>query len=389
MPIIQINSKLPALPTTIFTTMTQLANQYGAINLGQGFPDFDMDPHLQDLVLKAMRSGHNQYSHTFGNQGLRQILSQKIRKIYDNEINPETEITITPGGTYAISNALTAILREGDEVTVFEPCFDSYIPNIRILGAEAVTIPLSFPDYSIPWDKVKSLITERTRMILINSPHNPTGTILTESDIESLRSIVTGTDILILSDEVYEHLIFDEKQHMSILQYPDLFERSFVTFSLGKVFHCTGWKVGYAVAPEYLMKEFRNHHQFNVFSVQSAVQVAMAEYLEKEEVYTQLPSLFQTKRDLFLNALKGSHFRPIHSYGSYFQCFTFPNGVGLSSADYAIYLTKELGVASIPVSAFYSNKEDNNVLRFCFAKKDETLAQAAERLQKASILIQN
>ena len=389
MPAVHIKSKLPALPTTIFTTMTQLANQHGAINLGQGFPDFDMDSHLQDLVLKAMRSGNNQYAHTFGNPALRQILSEKIEKIYGNPINADTEITITPGGTYAISNALTGILREGDEVIVFEPCFDSYIPNIRILGAVPVTIPLNFPDYSIPWDKVKSRITSRTRMILINSPHNPTGTILSESDIESLRSIVAGTEILILSDEVYEHLIFDKKQHLSILQYPDLFERSYVAFSLGKVFHCTGWKVGYVVAPEYLMKEFRNHHQFNVFSVQSAVQAAMAEYLENEEVYLQLPEVFQAKRDLFLDVMKGSQFQPIPSYGSYFQCFTFPEEVGMSSADYAMYLTREAGVASIPVSAFYGNKEDNRVLRFCFAKKDETLTKAAERLQNATIPIQN
>jgi methionine aminotransferase len=378
---VQVRSKLPNLPTTIFTTVTQLANRHGAINLGQGFPDFPMDPKLQELVTKAMKDGHNQYAHTNGNPALRQILCEKVRKLYGTSLDPETEITITPGGTYAISNALTSILREGDEVIVFEPCFDSYIPNIRILGAVPVLIPLNFPDYSIPWDKVKEKINPKTRMILINSPHNPTGTLLKKSDLETLRELVEETEILIMSDEVYEHLVFDGEVHESILRYPDLLERSFVAFSLGKVFHCTGWKMGYTIAPPYLMKEFRNHHQFNVFAVQSAVQVAMATYLEDEQVYLGLPEFFQRKRDLFLNALRGSSLAPLPSQGSYFQCFTFPEGNGMSSKDYALFMTEKLCVASIPVSAFYQDGTDHRVLRFCIAKKDETLELAAERLR--------
>jgi methionine aminotransferase len=376
-----IETKLAGLETSIFTKMTQLARKYDAINLGQGFPDFEMDPLLQDLVYKAMKEGHNQYAHSDGNPGLRQILVEKINALYGKDVNPETEITITPGGTYAISNAFTSILRPGDEVIVFEPCFDSYLPNIRIMGAIPVLIPLKFPDYSIPWDLVKEKITGRTRMILINSPHNPTGSILTESDFKYLKEIVDGTNILIISDEVYEHLVFDGHKHISILQYPELFQRAFVAYSLGKVFHCTGWKVGYSVAPAYLMKEFRNHHQFNVFSVQSAVQAAMAEYLKEQNVYLQLPELFQNKRDLLSKEMEPTHFKPLPSYGSYFQCYTFPKEVGMNSYEYATFLIREKGVATIPVSAFYENKEDNRVLRFCFAKKEETLLEAARRLK--------
>jgi methionine aminotransferase len=382
---ITIESKLPNLATTIFTSMTLLANEYGAINLGQGFPDFSMDPLLQELVFKAMKEGHNQYAHTNGFPGLRNILSDKIFNLYGNRVNPDSEITITPGGTYAISNALTAILNPGDEVIVFEPCFDSYIPNIRILGAVPVRISLQFPDYSIPWDEVKAKVGPKTRLILINSPHNPTGAVLSENDIIELRKIVADTNILILSDEVYEHLIFDGNEHLSILKYPDLFSRSFVAFSLGKVFHCTGWKIGYCVAPEKLMKEFRNHHQFNVFSVQSAVQVAIAEYLKDPNVYSTLPGFFQAKRNLFLQETKGSFLTPIPSKGTYFQCFSFPDSVGMSSKDFAILLTKEGGVASIPVSSFYEDGTDHNVLRFCFAKKEETLEAGGKKLRQMRI----
>lgn len=381
MPAVRIESKLPNLPVTIFTAMTQLAREHGAVNLGQGFPDFEMDEALQDLVSKAMREGHNQYAHTNGFPGLREILCQKAETLYAIKRNPETEITITPGGTYAISNALTAILRPGDEVIVFEPCFDSYLPNIRILGAVPVCIPLRFPDYSIPWDEVRRKITNRTRMILINSPHNPTGTLLSKEDMQELQSIVKDTNLLILSDEVYEHLVFDGKKHESVLAYPDLFERSFVAFSLGKVFHCTGWKVGYCMAPDYLMKEFRNHHQFNVFSVQSAIQVAMARYLENPEVYLGLSPFFEQRRNVLLETFEDSELSPIPSNGSYFQCFTFPENWG-SSMEVAQKLVKEQGVASIPVSSFYQSGEDHRVLRFCFAKKEETLREAGRRMRR-------
>lgn len=381
MPPVRIQSKLPNLPVTIFTTMTQLAREHGAVNLGQGFPDFPMDEALQELVTRAMRDGHNQYAHTNGFPGLREILCQKADSLYGHYRNPETEITITPGGTYAISNALTAILQPGDEVMVFEPCFDSYLPNIRIMGAVPVCIPLRFPDYSIPWEEVKNRITDRTRMILINSPHNPTGTLLKREDMLQLQDLVKGSNILILSDEVYEHLVFDGKKHESVLAYPELFERSFVAFSLGKVFHCTGWKVGYCMAPDYLMKEFRNHHQFNVFSVNSAVQVAMASYLENPQVYLGLSPFFETRRNILQKALEDSGLSPLTSNGSYFQCFTFPENWG-SSMEVAKKLVEEQGVAAIPVSSFYQSGEDHHVLRFCFAKKEETLLEAGRRMSR-------
>ena len=378
----EIKSKLPNLPVSIFTSMTQLARKHGAINLGQGFPDFSMDEKLQALVFKAMKDGHNQYAHSNGNPFLREVISSKINSLYGFQPDPETEITITPGGTYAISNALTAVLRDGDEVIVFEPCFDSYIPNIRIMGAVPVTISLRHPDYSIPWEEVRNKITSRTRMILINSPQNPSGSVLSETDIQQLRSIVEGTDIIIMSDEVYEHLVFDGEKHESILRYPDLFARSYVAFSLGKVLHCTGWKIGYCVAPLAFSKEFRNHHQFNVFSVSSALQQGIAEYLQEPQTYLGLPAFFQRKRDLFLDGIKGSIFQPLQTKGSYFQCVQFPEVVAKSSAAFAEALTETPGVAAIPLSAFYADGTDNRVLRFCFAKEDETLLMATERLRK-------
>ena len=377
-----IQSKLPSLPESIFTTMTQLARQHNAVNLGQGFPDFPMDGLLQDLVYKAMKDGHNQYAHSHGNPLLREVLAEKISSLYGFRPDPEQEITITPGGTYAISNALTAVLREGDEVILFEPCFDSYIPNIRLMGAVPVCISLNQPDYSIPWDEVRKKISSRTRMILLNSPHNPSGMVLSPEDMEQLRQLVSGTNILIMSDEVYEHLIFDGREHESILRHPDLFARSFVAFSLGKVLHCTGWKTGYCVAPPLLMKEFRNHHQFNVFSVSSALQQGMAEYLQEPAHYLGLPSFFQQKRDLFLEKINGSVFRPLPCSGSYFLCLEFPSESGMGDRDFAMHLIREHKVASIPLSAFYSDGADFRVLRFCFAKKDETLEEAAEKLKR-------
>jgi len=377
---VKIESKLPNLPTTIFTTMTQLANKHNAINLGQGFPDFEMDPVLIDLVTKAMKNGKNQYAHTYGFPGLRNVLAQKIETLYGRKVDAETEITITPGGTYAISNALTAVLREGDEVIYFEPCFDSYVPNIKVMGAKPIPIPLNFPDYSIPWDKVKAALNSNTRMIVINSPNNPTGSLLSNYDLEQLVEITSGTQILIMSDEVYEHLIFDGNKHLSILGHPELFERSFMAFSLGKVCHCTGWKIGYSVAPPYLMKEFRNHHQFNVFSVNTPMQVAMAEYLSNPQTYLQLAGLFQSKRDFFSKQIEGSFLSPLPSKGSYFQCFTFDDEVKCNSKEFAIDLVEKIGVATIPVSSFYQDETDCRVLRICFAKKDATLKEAAERI---------
>lgn len=361
--------------------MTQMAVKHNAINLGQGFPDFPMSQELIEMVHQAMKKGWNQYAHTNGFPGLREILAAKVRRLYGIEVSAEKEVTITPGGTYGLSNSITALLRPGDEVIVFEPCFDSYLPNIQLMGAVPVRIPLDFPRFSIPWEKVKAAFSERTRMMILNSPHNPSGAILTRDDMQQLSSIVKDSNCLILSDEVYEHLVFDGEEHQSILRYPDLWERSLVCFSLGKVFHCTGWKIGYCMAPEYLMQEFRNHHQFNVFSVHAPAQVGMAQYLENPEVYLQLPGLFQGKRDLLLKEMADLPLVPMKAYGSYFQCFTFEAKDAISDVEMAEKLVKEAGVASIPVSVFYQDKTDNKVLRFCFAKKDESLLEAAARLR--------
>jgi methionine aminotransferase len=376
-----IQSKLPNVGTTIFTVMSQLAVEHGAVNLGQGFPDFPMSSSLTDLVNKAMQNGNNQYVHMAGLPILREALASKAAKLYNAAINPNTEITITPGGTYAIYTALTTVLQPGDEVIVFEPAYDSYIPNIEINGAKAVTISLQFPDYSIPWDQVKLAINAKTRMIMINSPHNPTGAVLSEYDMKELSAIVEGTQIIILSDEVYEHLIFDGIKHQSILNYPALFSRSFICFSFGKTYHCTGWKLGYCIAPEKLMNEFRKVHQFNCFTCDAPKQFALAEYIKNESAYLELGMFIQQKRDFFRELMKATPFKCIPSHGSYFECFSYEGFSDEGDKELAIRLTKEYGIATIPVSAFYKNGEDNKVLRFCFAKKEETLEKAVAKLQ--------
>lgn len=375
-------SKLPSVGTTIFTVMSSLAAETKAVNLGQGFPDYPMDEKLIDLVNKAMRDGFNQYVHMNGYIPLREALAEKASFLYESKVNAETEITITPGGTYAIYTALTSALHPGDEVIVFEPAYDSYIPNIEINGAKAVRLQLKFPDYHIDWNEVRAAITPRTRMIMLNSPHNPTGAVLSADDIKELRSIVQGTEIFILSDEVYEHLIFDGREHHSMLKYPDLAERSFVCFSFGKVYHCTGWKLGYCIAPADMMKEFRKVHQFNCFSSHSPSQVALATFLEDRSSYIGLGSFLQQRRDLFAELMKDSRFKPLQSFGSYFQCYDYSAISNEKDKEFAIRLTKEFGVASIPVSAFYEDGRDDKVIRFCFAKKEETLMEAASRLCK-------
>ena len=362
--------------------MSVLANEHKAINLGQGFPDYQMSEELITLVNKAMLAGNNQYVHMNGLMSLREQLVEKIEGLYTTKINPETEITITPGGTYAIYTALTTILQPGDEVIVFEPAYDSYIPNIEINGALPVLIPLVYPDYKIDWELVKQKITPKTKLIMLNTPHNPTGAVLGEDDIVQLQSIVKGTGIFILSDEVYEHLIFDDKKHESMLRYPDLYERSFVCFSFGKVYNCTGWKLGYCVAPPALMKEFRKVHQFNCFSCNSPVQFAITEFLKQKENYLQLGAFLQQKRDYLKNLMQQTKFMALPSYGSYFQLYSYSNITDEREKDFAIRLTKEYGVATIPTSAFYKNEEDNKVLRFCFSKKENTLEEAANRLVK-------
>lgn len=375
-----IHSKLPDVGTTIFTVMSQLALEQGAVNFGQGFPDFMMSDELTSLVSKAMKDGHNQYVHMNGLMLLREKLAAKAEKLYGTSINPDTQITVTPGGTYAIYTALTTVLNPGDEVIVFEPAYDSYIPNIEVSGATAVRISLQFPDYSIPWEEVKAKVNMKTRMIMINSPHNPTGSVLSREDIEQLRQVVTGTNIFILSDEVYEHLIFDGIPHQSILRYPDLLERSFVCFSFGKTYHCTGWKLGYCISASSLMKEFRKVHQFNCFCCDTPKQVGIAAYMSNEEAYLSLGGFLQQKRDFFRELMKATPFQCIPSHGSYFECYSYGHFSQESDKELAIRLTKEYGIATIPVSAFYKNGEDNKVLRFCFAKKEVTLEKAVAKL---------
>ncbi|MFN2438803.1 MAG: methionine aminotransferase [Chitinophagaceae bacterium] len=379
---LQLKSKLPNAGTTIFTEMSVLAAQHNAINLGQGFPDYPMNKELIALVNEAMKSGHNQYVHMNGFMPLREALAEKVEYLYRTNINPDTQITITPGGTYAIYTALTTVLQPGDEVIVFEPAYDSYIPGIEVNGAKAITVQLHFPDYIIDWNEVKSKINERTKIIMINSPHNPTGSILSENDMEQLNTFTKDTNIIIISDEVYEHLIFDNKKHESILKYPDLLERSFVCFSFGKVYHCTGWKLGYCISSEYLMKEFRKIHQFNCFTCDTPKQVALSQFLKKRENYVELGSFLQKKRDYFQELMHQTKLKPLPTYGSYFQVYSYKGLSDKSEKDFAIMLTKENGVATIPVSAFYTSAINNQVLRFCFSKKEETLEAAVERLVK-------
>jgi methionine transaminase len=375
-------SKLPDTGTSIFTVMSALAVQHNAVNLGQGFPDFPMNQELISLVEKAMHDGYNQYAPMQGYAPLRNILSEKISSLYSTNVDPDTQITITPGGTYAIYTALTTVLQPGDEVIIFEPAYDSYIPNVIANGAIPILINLQFPEYKIDWAEVKKKITSKTKMIMINTPHNPTGAILSENDIKELREIVSGTGIYILSDEVYEHLIFDNEQHQSILRYPDLLERSFVCFSFGKVYHCTGWKLGYIVSSPLLMNEFRKLHQFNCFSCHTPSQVALASFLTNKDAYNSLGSFMQKKRDHFISLMKSTKFDLLDSKGSYFICAQYQQISDENDKDFAVRITKEFGVATIPVSAFYKAGTDNKVIRFCFAKKEETLETAVNKLVK-------
>jgi methionine aminotransferase len=360
--------------------MSVLANEHKAINLGQGFPDFPMSEELVSLVAEAMRSGHNQYAHMSGYMPLREALAEKIEMLYSTKVNPDTEITVVPGGTYGIFTALTTILYPGDEVIVFEPAYDCYIPTIELMGAKPVRIPLHFPQYSIPWPEVAAQVNEKTKAIVINSPHNPTGTILSAADIEQLRKIVQDTNIHIVSDEVYEHIVFDGERHESILRYPDLLERSFVSFSFGKNYHCTGWKLGYSVAPAPLMKEFRKVHQFNCFSCDTPKQVGIANYLQNQDAYLKLGAFMQQKRDYLQNLMQQTRFEPLPSKGSFFQCYSYKNISDEKEADFAQRLVREKGVAVIPLSAFYQDDVNNQVVRFCFVKNEDTLERAVERL---------
>jgi methionine aminotransferase len=343
-----------------------------------------MNADLVEEVNRVMKEGYNQYVPMQGYVPLREALAEKMKHLYGADVDPQTEITITPGGTYAIYTSLTTVLQPGDEVILFEPAYDSYIPNIRINGAKPVCIPLDFPGYRIDWERVRSAITPRTRAILLNSPHNPTGAVLSEEDIRELTHIVEGTDIFIVSDEVYEHLIFDQIPHRSMLRYPILRERSLVSFSFGKTYHCTGWKLGYCVAPPNVMKEFRKIHQFNAFCCHTPSQVALSRFLKNKEAYLSLPGFMEAKRDFFLEQMKETPFEFLQSSGSYFICATYQRISDEPDFVLAKRLTEEKGVATIPVSAFYEAGTDHKVLRFCFAKKEETIREAASRLRKLS-----
>jgi len=376
-------SKLPNVGTTIFTVMSALAKEHQAINLSQGFPDFPISSTLIEYVHEAMQNGYNQYAPMTGIPELRNVLTRKINTLYGCEIDAETEITITPGGTYGIYTALTAILQLGDEVIVLEPAYDSYVHNILTNGAIPICVSLKYPDYSVDWDAVQQAITSKTKAIIINTPHNPTGYVWSSEDMHILESLTNDTNIYIISDEVYEHITFDGKKHESVLRYPALKQRSFVIYSFGKVFHTTGWKMGYCVAPPQIMQEFRKIHQFLCFTCNTPMQVGMAKFLEHENEYLQLPSFFQAKRDLFLNLLSDLPFTIYQkTQGSYFQMVGYDQISTLPDKEFAIWLTKAFGVASIPISAFNQNGKDDKLIRFCFAKKDETLQLATERLRK-------
>ena len=377
----QIQSKLPNMGSTIFTTMTQLAVKHNAVNLGQGFPDFMMSEELINLVIDAMQKGNNQYCHMNGLALLRNRIAEKVNDIYLNTIDPELEITITPGATYGIYTALTTILSPNDEVIFFEPAYDSYVPAIKLSGAVPVPIELSAPSFNIPWEIVKSKINSKTKAIIINTPHNPTGYVWTKEDVENLKSCVKDTNIIIISDEVYEHLIFDAKIHESILKYPELYSRSYVCFSFGKTYHCTGWKMGYVIAPAYLTNEFRSIHQYNAFCTDAPKQYAFAEYMLKKDAYLSLGSEIQKKRDLFASLMKDTPFERIPSYGTYFECYSYKGVSDLDELSFAKNLVEKTGVASIPVSSFYTSKKNQHLLRFCFAKKEETLYESVKRLK--------
>jgi methionine aminotransferase len=378
----RLASKLPNVGTTIFTVMSKLAADVGAINLSQGFPDFDCDPALIDAVARHMREGRNQYAPMQGVPALRQAIAAKYELFHGRRYDADTEVTVTSGGTEAIFDAVTAACGRGDEAIVLEPCYDCYVPAIELSGATPVIVPLTLPDYRIDWDGLRAAVTSRTRLLIINTPHNPTGAILTRADMDHLKTLVAGTDILIVSDEVYEHLIFDGAQHESMARHPELAERSFIIGSFGKTYHVTGWKAGYAVAPAALSAEFRKVHQFVTFSTSTPMQYALADMMAAPERLRDLGPFYQAKRDLFLRLMERSRFRPLPCRGSYFQLMDYSAITDEPDADFAIRLTKEFGVASIPTSSFLYRSAAPKVLRFCFAKMDETLQQAAERLRR-------
>jgi methionine aminotransferase len=378
----QIQSKIPSTGISIFSIMSSLANECNAINLSQGFPGYDCDPLLKHLVYKFMKMGKNQYAPMPGVVQLREAISSKVNKTYGMLVDPKSEITITSGATQAIFTAITAIIRSGDEAIIFEPAYDSYMPSIKLNGGIAVSIALKAPDFSIDWKEVRSKVTARTKLIIINSPHNPCGRILSAEDLQALKDICEEYDLILLSDEVYEHIVFDGKSHESILTDSELFDRSFTVFSFGKVFHNTGWKMGYCIAPEYLMKEFRKVHQYNVFSSNAPTQYALAEYLDNPEHYLELPHFFQEKRDLFINILDDTPLVPLQCDGTYFLLCSYKNVSDKNELEFAKWMCEQYRVASIPISPFYEDGTDQKLIRFCFAKNQSELEEAGKRLSQ-------
>ncbi|MBR9913278.1 MAG: aminotransferase class I/II-fold pyridoxal phosphate-dependent enzyme [Algicola sp.] len=376
----QIQPKLTSVETSIFSIMSALAQKHNAINLSQGFPNFKSDPVLIQAVTKAMNSGKNQYAPMPGVFALRESISKKFEGLYNTSYHPETEITVTAGATQAIFTIISTFVKPGDEVIIFKPAYDCYQPAIELNGGKTISIPLKAPDYLIDWQAVAKNITSQTKLIIINTPHNPSGTVMSEKDMLKLQALTDNTDIIILSDEVYEHIIFDGEIHQSVCRFPKLKERSFITASFGKTFHNTGWKIGYCCAPKPLMEAFRNVHQFNVFSVNHPTQVALAEYLKTPDHYTGLSEFYQEKRDYFLKLIRHSRFKFTPSKGTYFQVLDFSEITEKSDIAFAKHLTIEEGIASIPLSVFNDQNRDDKVLRFCFAKTEETLQKAAEIL---------
>ena len=377
-----LQSRLPRVGTTIFTVMSALATDHQAVNLGQGFPDFACDPALIDQVTAAMQAGHNQYPPMPGVPALRQAVAAKIALLHGRTYNADSEITITAGATQAIITAILAVVHPGDEVIVLEPCYDSYVPNIELAGGVVVRVPLTPGSFRPDFAKIAAAMTPKTRALLINTPHNPSATVWSQADMLALQDLLAPTNVLLISDEVYEHMVFDGHAHESASRYPGLAARAFVVSSFGKTFHVTGWKVGTIAAPAALMAEFRKVHQFNVFTVNTPVQHALAAYLDNPSPYQDLPAFYQRKRDLFRDGLAATKFKLLPSQGSYFQCVDISEVSDLGEADFCQWLTREIGVAAIPLSAFYGDGFDQRVVRFCFAKQDTTLLAALERLKK-------
>ncbi len=377
-------SRLPAVGTTIFSVMSALALEHDAVNLGQGFPDFDCDPELINAVTTAMLKGHNQYPPMPGVPVLREAIAGKLQKLYGRTYNPTTEITVTAGATQAIITAILAVVHPGDEVIVLEPCYDSYVPGIELAGGVVVRVALTPGTFRPDFDKIRAAITPKTRAILVNSPHNPSATVWSDSDMLKLQDLLHGTEVLLISDEVYEHMVFDAdlgRMHQSAARFPGLAARSLIVSSFGKTYHVTGWKIGYVAAPAAISAEFRKVHQFNVFTVNTPVQYGLAQYMGNDGAYLGLPAFYQRKRDLFRAGLAKTRFKLMPCEGSYFQCVDISDVSDLNEAEFCKWLTTEIGVAAIPLSAFYGNGFDQRLVRFCFAKKDETLNAALKRLQ--------